>query len=59
MGVDQHLIMVANETSSGLCPWWWMKKLVVVCGSKGRVNGPAFTSREGVLATSTDYNAMF
>jgi hypothetical protein len=57
--VDQHLIAVANETSSGLCPWWWMKKLVAVCDSEGRVDGPAFTSPEGVLASSMDYDAMF
>ena len=24
MGVDHHLITVANETLSGLCPRWWM-----------------------------------
>jgi hypothetical protein len=58
-GVDQHLIMVANETSSGLCPRWWMEKLVAVCGSEGRVDGPTFASPEGVLASSTYYDAMF
>jgi hypothetical protein len=24
-GVDHHLITVANETSSGLCPRWWIE----------------------------------
>jgi hypothetical protein len=36
-----------------------MEKLVAVCGSEGRVDGPAFASPEGMLASSTDYDAMF
>ena len=36
-GVDHHLITVANETSSGLCPRWWMEKLVEVCEVEGRL----------------------
>jgi hypothetical protein len=57
--VDQHLITVAHETSLGLLLQWWMEKLVAVCGSEGRVDGPAFASPEGMLASSTDYDAMF
>jgi hypothetical protein len=36
-----------------------MEKLVAVCGSEKRVDGPAFASPEGMLASSTDYDAMF
>jgi hypothetical protein len=36
-----------------------MEKLVSVCGSEGRVDGPAFPSPEGMLASSTDYDTMF
>jgi hypothetical protein len=49
-GVDHHLITVANETSSRLCPRWWMEKLVEVCEYEGRVDGPAFTTSDGLLA---------
>jgi hypothetical protein len=59
MGVDHHLITVANETSSGLCPQWWMDKLVEVCEYEGRFDGPAFAKPDGVLTLSPDYNAVF
>jgi len=58
-GVDHHLITVANETSSGLHPRWWVEKLVEVGQSEGRTHGPAFASPEGILASSTDYDALF
>jgi hypothetical protein len=59
MGVDQHLITVANSTSSGLRPRWWPQKLVAVCASEGRFNGPAFSDPSGVLAPSVDCDAVF
>ncbi len=58
-GVDHHLITVANETSSGLCPRWWMEKLVEVCEYEGRFDGPAFGKPDGVLALSFNNNAVF
>jgi hypothetical protein len=58
-GTDHHLISVANKTSSGLRPRWWVEKLVEVCKSEGRVIGPAFASADGTLASSTEYNSMF
>ena len=58
-GVDHHLITVANKTSSGLRPWWWLEKLVEVCEYKGRRDGPAFATPYGCLASSPDYNAVF
>ncbi len=58
-GVDHHLITVANKTSSGLCPRWWIEKLVEVCEHKGRRDGPAFATPYGCLASSPDYNAVF
>jgi len=58
-GVDHHLITVANETSSGLCPRWWMEKLVEVCEMEGRFDGPAFATADGRLAASPDYDAIF
>ena len=57
--MDHHLITVANETSSGLHPRWWVEKLVEVGQSEGRTHGPAFASPEGILASSTDYDALF
>jgi len=59
MGVDHHLIMVANETSTGLHPRWWVEKLVEVGQSEGRIHGPAFALPEGILASSTNYDALF
>ena len=59
MGVDHHLITVANETSSGLCPRWWIEKLLEVCENEGRFDGPAFATPDGQLASSTDYDAVF
>jgi hypothetical protein len=58
-GVDHHLITLANETSSGLRPRWWMEKLVHVCDYEGRCNGPAFASANELLASSPDYDAVF
>jgi hypothetical protein len=58
-GVDHHLITVANETSSGLRPRWWIEKLLGVCEYEGRFDGPAFASPAGRLASSTDYDAVF
>ncbi len=58
-GVDHHLITVANKTTSGLCPRWWIEKLTEVCQSEGRFDGTAFASADGLLASSTDYAAMF
>jgi hypothetical protein len=58
-GTDHHLIMVANETSLGLRPRWWLERLVEVCELEGRVDGPVFALADGTLASSTDYNAMF
>jgi hypothetical protein len=59
MGVDHHLITVVNETSSGLCPRWWIQKLLEVCENEGRFDGPAFSTPDGRLASSTDYDAVF
>jgi hypothetical protein len=56
---DHHLIRVANKTLSGLCTQWWLEKLIEVCHSECRLNGPAFELADGLLASSTDYNAMF
>jgi hypothetical protein len=56
---DHHLITVANKTSSGLCPRWWLEKLVEVCEMERRLDCPAFKMADGVLASSSDYDAMF
>jgi hypothetical protein len=32
-GTDHHLITVANETSLGLCPLWWLERLWWKCVS--------------------------
>ena len=57
--MDHHLITVANETLSGLHPRWWVEKLVEVGQSEERTHGPAFASPEGILASSTNYDALF
>jgi hypothetical protein len=59
IGIDHHLIKLANETVSGLQPRWWIEKLVLVCEQEGRVNGPAFATPDGELALSVDYDSMF
>ncbi len=58
-GMDHYLITVANETSSGLRPRWWLEKLVEVCEYEGRRDGPAFATPYGCLASSPDYDAIF
>jgi hypothetical protein len=58
-GIDHHLITVANKTTSGLQPRWWLKKLTEVHQSEGKFDGPAFTLVDGLLGSSPDYNAMF
>ena len=61
MGINHHLIVLANETISGLKPRWWIKKLVAVCKEEeeGRLHGPTFTMPDGSLAMSMDYDALF
>ncbi len=59
IGVDNHLIIVASKTISGLRPHWWLKKLVDMCDSKGRHFGPAFASADGRLASLLDYDVLF
>ena len=44
---------------SGLKTRWWIKKLIVVCESEGRFDGPAFATPSGALAVSSEYNAVF
>ena len=58
-GVDHHLITVANVTTSGLRPRWWMEKLIAVCEREGRYTGPAFATPRGKLASLPDYDAVF
>lgn len=57
--VDHHLIAIASVTQSGLEPRWWVKKLVLVCASEGRIHGPAFADEHGQLALLPDYNSTF
>jgi hypothetical protein len=59
MGVDHHLRKVANETSSGLRPRWWLEKLIEVCEGGGRREGPAFAHADRTLVSSTDFDDMF
>ena len=59
VGIDYHIINIANETSSGLQPRWWLEKLIEVTESEGRVSGPAFATPWGTLAESGDYDATF
>jgi hypothetical protein len=42
-GSNHHLIALANEAVSGLEPQRWIKKLITVCESEGREQGPALT----------------
>ena len=58
-GTDHHMIIMANETVSGLKPRWWVEKLISVCESEGRTRGPAFAGADGKLALSVDYNSVF
>jgi len=42
------------SVQSGLQTRWWIEKLVNVCGSEGRTDGPAFADADGWLASSPD-----
>ena len=50
---------MANKTTSGLQPRWWLEKLVEVCQSERRIDGPAFATADGLLPASPDYDALF
>lgn len=54
-----HLVSVANVTSSGLKPRWWIEKVVEVCAAEGRTSGPVFADAAGEPAASADYDAIF
>ena len=57
--IDHHIINVANETSSGLKPRWWLEKLVDVADEEGRIGGPVFASPQGNLISSLDFDSTF
>ena len=59
VGIDHHVINLANETMSGLQPRWWLEKLVEIADFEGRVGGPAFASPTGDLLRSADVDATF
>ena len=44
-GERYHSIIVANESTSGLKPRYWIEKLLQVCKDDGRANGYAFSNR--------------
>jgi hypothetical protein len=56
---DYHIMCVANKTRSGIELRWWIEKLLSITTDEGRDAGPAFASRAGNLASSTDYDAVF
>jgi hypothetical protein len=57
-GERYHSIMVANKTSSGLRPRFWLEKLLEVCKDEGRTSGPAFNNPDGSSPSPTKYNAV-
>ena len=57
--IDQHAVNIANTTSSGLEPRWWIEKLIEVNEAEGLTSGPAFASPDGELMASADYDASF
>lgn len=58
-GISQHVFNLASVTTTGLQPRWWMEKLIEVMASDGRTSGPAFSSKMGILDSSSDYDALF
>jgi len=58
-GISQHVFNLASETLSGLQPRWWMEKIIEVAESEHRYTGPAFAGRNGLLDSSSDYDAAF
>ena len=59
LGIDHHIVNVANETMSGLEPRWWLEKLIEVTEAEGRVAGSAFADPLGDLADPGDYDVTF
>ena len=59
IGIDHHVINLANESMSGLQPRWWLERLIEIAASEGRVGGPAFATPEGDLLRSGDVDATF
>lgn len=57
--IDQHAVNIANTTSSGLEPRWWIDKLIEVNEEEGLSSGPAFSSPDGELIAHADYDASF
>ena len=59
IGIDHHIINLANESISGLQPRWWLEKLIEIADLEGRAAGPAFATPEGNLLRSADVDATF
>lgn len=56
-GERYHSIIVANESSSGLRPRFWLERLLEVCSDEGRLSGYAFNNANGSRPSPTEYNA--
>lgn len=56
-GERYHSIIVANESTSGLRPRFWLEKLMEVCHDEGRTSGYAFNNSDGSRPSPTEYNA--
>ena len=59
IGIDHHVINLANESMSGLQPRWWLEKLIEIADLEGRVAGPAFATPAGDLLRAADVDATF
>jgi hypothetical protein len=57
-GERYHSIIVANESTSGLSPRFWLEKLMEVCHDEGITSGYAFNNSDGSRPSPTEYNAI-
>jgi hypothetical protein len=59
LGKRYHLILIAENTASGLRPRKWLEWLVAVRQEEGRTKGPAFCDETGQVVYSRDYEDLF
>ena len=55
----QHLLSSKGVTGSGIQVKQWVKRILAVHRSQGRVTGPAFVNAGGFQSTTSEMNEMF
>jgi hypothetical protein len=58
-GERYHMLLMVNETSSGLKIWTWLERLAALREEQGKFHGPPFDDGNGNIIASGIYETLF